>query len=171
MSKNRVQSGGPPGRSAGGRRALTLAAGLGILGTIGIASADGGGKQFTPDDVGAIVSTLREADSRIYLIRLPTFRDGRIVGSQMYGSLPMRDVELLAESLKIELQRDANVLAVFDPGDEGDDDGGAGGGGSSCDEGGGPGSHVSSQSGGEDLARRIEVLLQDIDTSSYQFLR
>ena len=152
-----------------------LAAGLGILGTIGIASAEGGGKQFTPEDVGAIVSTLREADSRIYLIRLPTFRDGRIVGSRMYGSLPMRDVELLAESLKVELQRDANVLAVFDPGDDGDDDGGdaggGGGGGSSCDEGGGPGSHVSSQSGGEDLARRIEVLLQDIDASSYQFLR
>lgn len=152
-----------------------LAAGLGILGTIGVASADRGGKQFTPDDVGAIVSTLREADSRIYLIRLPIFRDGRIVGSQMYGSLPMRDVELLAKSLQVELQRDANVLAVFDPGDEGDDDGGdesgGGGGGSSCDDGGGPGSHVSSQSGGEDLARRLEVLLQDIDASSYQFLR
>lgn len=149
-----------------------LAAGLGILGTIGVASADGGGKQFTPDDVGAIVSALREADSSIYLIRLPTFRDGRVVGSTMYGSLPMREVELLAESLKVELQRDANVLAVFDPGDDGGDDGGGGGGGgSSCDEGGGAGSHISSQSGGEALARRIEVLLQDIDASSYQFLR
>ena len=167
MSKNRIQSARLPAGRPGWRRAITLAAGLGILGTIGVASADGGGKEFTPDDVGAIVSTLREADSRIYLIRLPTFRDGRIVGSKMYGSLPMRDVELLAESLKVELQRDANVLAVFDPGDDGNE----GGGGSSCDEGGGPGSHVSSQSGGEDLARRLEVLLQDIDASSYQFLR
>jgi hypothetical protein len=153
-----------------------LAACLGILGTIGVASADRGGKQFTPDDVGAIVSALREADSRIYLIRLPTFRDGRIVGSRMYGSLPMRDVELLAESLQVELQRDANVLAVFDPagdesGDDGGDESGGGGGGSSCDEGGGPGSHVSSQSGGQNLARQLEVLLQDIDASSYQFLR
>jgi hypothetical protein len=155
------------GWAHGGTRAILLAAVLAVTGSLGIASAQGRGKDFTPDDVTKIVSSLREADASIYLIRLPVFRDGRIVGQELYGTLPMKDVEQLAESLKVKLDPRANVIAVFDPGDTGDDQGGT----STNGKGTGPGSHINTQSAAWDLANRIEVLLEDIDTSSYQFLR
>jgi hypothetical protein len=156
--------------AAGWRRGVILAVALGATGTIGIASAQTRNKDFTPEHVTAIVNTLRQSDSRTYLLRLPVFRDGRIVGSKLYGTLPMRQVEQLAESLKVPLVPNANVISVFDPFDEGDESGG-GGGGSSCSEGGGPGSHINSQSAAWDLAKRLDVLLADIEVSRFQFLR
>ncbi len=152
---------------AGFRRASLLAASLGMAAFVGIASAETTGKDFTPDAVEKITLSLREADPSVYLIRLPVFRDGRVVGQQLYGSLPMKEVELLAESLKVRLDPEANIIAVFDP-DEGGCSGGGGGGGG---EGGGPGSHINTQSAAWDLANRLEVLLADIDASKYQFLR
>ena len=152
---------------AGFRRAALLAAALGLTGTVGIATAQSRGKDFTADDVEKMSLTLRESDPSIYLIRLPVFRDGRVVGQQLYGSLPMKEVEMLAESLKVRLDPEANIIAVFDPNDGGCSGGGGGGGG----EGGGPGSHINTQSAAWDLANRLEVLLTDIDTSKYQFLR
>ncbi len=155
------------GWAHGGGRAILFAAALAITGSLGIASAQGRGKEFTPDDVGNIVASLREADASIYLIRLPVFRDGRVVGQETYGTLPMKDVERLAESLRVKLDPRANVIAVFDPGDAGDDQGGT----STNGKGTGPGSHINTGSAAWDLANRMEVLLEDIDTNSYQFLR
>jgi hypothetical protein len=132
-----------------------LSAALGIIGSLGIASAQSRGKDFTQENVGAIVTTLREADARVFLLRLPVFREGRVVGSRMYGTLPMKDVELFAESLKVRLDPNANIIAVFDPS------------GSGCD----PGSMQGAPATAIDLAKRLDVLLADIDSSRYQFLR
>lgn len=161
----------PRGWAPGWRRGVMLAAGLAVTGTIGIASARVTRNQFTTDDVRAISAQLRDADPKIYLVRLPDIQNGRIVGSRMYGNLPMRKVEQLAESMKIDLDRNANVLAVFDPDDPGDQrggcsGGGGGGGGTDCC---GPGSHV--PAGARDLTERIDILLGDIEVSAYQFLR
>jgi len=153
-------------RAAGGRGAVLLAAGLAIVGSVGIASAGTQRKDFTRADVESIATTLREADPEIYLIRLPVFRDGRLVGSQMYGSLPMREVEQFARSIGVPLDRNANILAIFDPTDPGDELAGCDGG-----DGGGPGSHTQSASGGRILADRLESHLAEIEASSYQFLR
>lgn len=147
---------------------MLVAAALGVAGTLGIASAQVRIKQFTSDDVRAIATTLRDADPRLYLVRLPVFSGSRIVGSQVYGSLPMREVELLADSMHIRLDRNANVISVFDP-SEGDDSGGGGGGGGG--DGGGPGSHINTQSAAWDLADRVDILLRDIDVNTFQFLR
>jgi hypothetical protein len=153
--------------AAGWRRAALISAALGATAVAGIASAQTRQRQFTPQDVTAIVNTLRDSDPKIYAIRLPVFLGDRIVGSRLYGSLPMREVERLADSLRVPLRTDANVIAVFDPRDAGDDSGGGGGGG----DGGGPGSHINTQSAAWSLADRTRVLLTDIDVSAYQFLR
>ena len=158
------------------KRAILVAATLGVIGSFGVASAQlPPKKNFTDEDVRAITHTLHGVDPKLYLIRVPVFTRGVITGSQVYGSLPMSKVERLAASLRITLDRNANVLAVFDDGDEsgdtsgGGDTGGEGGGGSDCSVGGGPGSHIPAQA--FDLSNRINVLLRDIETSRYQFLR
>jgi uncharacterized membrane protein YgcG len=172
-----------PGWATGWRRALLLTVGLAVVSSLGIASAQTRYKQFTQTEVNAILSQLRTEDPALYLIRLPVFRDGRIIGTRTYGTLPMREVELRADSLRIALDRNANVLGVFDPredddgggggGGGGGDDGGSdgGGGGDGGDDGGGPGSHINTQSAAWNLASRINILLEDIEVSSYQFLR
>lgn len=152
---------------AGLWRAVILSGALALTSLVGIASAQSRGKDFTPTDVQEITTTLRSFDPGIYLIRLPVYRDGRVVGQQLYGSLPMKDVELLAESLRVRLDPNANIIAVFDANDGGDESGGGGG----CGEGGGPGSHINTASAAWDLVQRLEVLLADIDASKYQFLR
>jgi uncharacterized membrane protein YgcG len=152
-----------------------------VTGSLGIAFAQRGlPRQFTPDDVHSIVTTLQLArHPGIFLVRTPVFINGRVVGSQLHGTLPMKEVERLAESLNIRLDKNANVIAVFDP-DDGDDSGGGdggggdggggdGGGGDGGDDHSGPGSHIPAN--GRDLSNRVDVLLRDIDINSYQFLR
>jgi uncharacterized membrane protein YgcG len=170
------------------RRTVAIGAVLVVTGTLGIAAAQRRVKQFTPDDVNTIATSLRSArDEAIYLVRLPVFKDGRVVGSKLHGTLPMKEVEQLAASLNIRLDKNANVLAVFDPND-GDDTGGSTCGGSMCGaqggSGGGGGSGGRPDEGsdvnepgsmypanGRDLSIRLESILVDIDVSSYQFLR
>lgn len=157
----------PPSGTAGFRRAALFSAVLALTSLGGIATAQSRGKDFTPTDVQEITTTLRSYEPGIYLIRLPVYRDGQVIGQQLYGSLPMKDVELLAESLRVRLDPNANIIAVFDPNDGGDESGGGGG----CGQGGGPGSHINTASAAWDLVQRLEVLLADIDASKYQFLR
>jgi uncharacterized membrane protein YgcG len=178
MSEENPRSSQPGGWMARHKRAVLVAATLGVIGSFGVASAQlPPKKNFTADDVSAITHSLHGVDPKLYLIRVPVFTRGIITGSQVYGSLPMSKVERLAASLRVTLDRNANVLAVFDDGDSSGDTsgggsesgGGEGGGGSDCSVGGGPGSHIPAQA--FDLSNRINVLLRDIETSRYQFLR
>lgn len=179
MSEENARSTKQSGERTRTRRAIFAAVALAVVGTVGfgIASAQTAPKKnFTAADVSAITHELRGTDPKYYLIRVPVFQRGIIVGSELHGDLPMSKVERLAASLRVHLDRNANVLAVFDSNDDGgdtsgggSDGGGSDGGGSDCSVGGGPGSHIPAQA--FELGNRINVLLRDIETSRYQFLR
>ena len=163
MSNEVIQKGPALARVVRGRGAVLLAAALAVAGTVGIASAASQRKEFTQQDVASIATVLGEADPATYRVRLPVLRDGHVVGSKVYGSLPLGEVAQRARSLGVTLERDANIQAVFASSGAGDDD-------RARDEGSGPGSHTQSSSGGTILAD-IETHLAEIDASRYQLLR
>ncbi|MCP3141546.1 hypothetical protein [Pyxidicoccus xibeiensis] len=153
----------------GVRRTVAVGTVLATMGVAGIATAQRTTttRQFTETDVQQILSELRGVDPSTYHLRLPTFYFGRIVGTKTYGTLPITQVRLVATRLNVQLNETGNVLTVFDSLNNGDESGGGGGGGG----GGGPGSHINSASAGTDLSSRISVLLQEIDTNQFQYLR
>ena len=110
-------------------------------------------KDFTEREVGEIKALLEGFDPKVYRVVLPTFRQGEIVGTETKGSLPVTEVRKVASLLDIRYTEDGNLQAVF----------------SSCN-GGGAGSHTESQSGGTEVGRRIERILQNIDKSRYVLL-
>jgi hypothetical protein len=112
-----------------------------------------GRKDFTEKEVGEIKALVADLDPKVYRVVLPTFQDGRIVGAETRGSLPVTEVRKVASALNVRYAEDANLQAVFQ----------------SCN-GGGAGSHTESQSGGTDVGRRIERILQNIDKSRYVLL-
>lgn len=111
-------------------------------------------KDFTPEDVAQIQALLEELDGDSYHIRLPTFSDGRTVGSEVYGNLSVVDVRRMASEQNVDYVETGNLQAIF----------------RTC-SGGGAGSHTESQSPGSDIGQRIERILANIDESKYVFLR
>src|SRR5215510_10466984 len=85
-------------------------------------------KAFTEDEVRQVEAVLKEVRPDTYRIILPEFRDGKVVGSKTYGSLPVTQVRRVASQRNIAFSDSGNVQAVFSP------------------DGGGPGSHTESQS-------------------------
>jgi hypothetical protein len=167
-----------PGRAwaAGWKRVSMLAAGIAVAGSIGVASAQTLRINFTPQDVSEIGTAIEGSDSTIYLLRLPTFVGDRIVGQRVVGNLPVKEVEKLAASLHVKLDPNANIIAVFDPDDNtcqgGSDQGGASTqGGAGTQGGNGPGSMTQTRASGFELSEKLEVVLENIEASRYQFLR
>ena len=112
-----------------------------------------GEKDFTAKEVSEVKALLDGLDPKVYRVVLPTFGDGKPVGKETKGSLPVTEVRKVASALNVRYTEDANLQAVFQ----------------SCN-GGGAGSHTESQSGGTDVGRRIERILQSIDKSRYILL-
>jgi hypothetical protein len=110
-------------------------------------------KAFTQAEVSEIQSVLKELDPKNYHVVLPKFKDGRIVGSETYGQLPVAQVRRLASISNIAYDNNGNLQAVL----------------CQCN-GGGAGSHVDSKSGGHDISNRIESIVQNISRSEYNLL-
>lgn len=111
------------------------------------------GRDFTAEDINAIMLELRRANPEDYLVQLPVFRGSLVVGQRTYGSMPLARVERIASSRGVRLDPGSNMLGVFAP----------------C-SGGGAGSHTPSQSAGNLLGSRIESIVNNVDTSRYQYL-
>ncbi len=109
---------------------------------------------FTEQDVQRIQEVLRELNKNEYRIVLPTFDDGEIVGSEVYGSLPVTEVRQVAVSKGISYSETGNLQAVFQ----------------SC-EGGGAGSHTESESAARGTDDRIDQILENIDKSKFILVR
>ena len=107
-------------------------------------------KEFTEADANEVRELLKKLDPAAYRIVLPVFKEGRIVGSEAYGSLPVTEVRKVASLRQIDYQENGNVQAIFQ----------------SC-SGGGAGSHTESQSPGSDVGKRIEKIIASIDKSRY----
>jgi hypothetical protein len=110
-------------------------------------------KTFSEAEVSAIRSVLKDLDPKNYRIVLPKFKDGRTVGSESYGQLPVAQVRRLASMSNLAFDKNGNLQAVF----------------CQCN-GGGEGSHTESQSPGTDIGKRIEKIVQNIGRSEYIFL-
>lgn len=108
-------------------------------------------KDFSESEVAEVRALLKDADPARSRVVLPRFENGRVVGSDVYGSLPITEVQRLATIRNVAIPGTGNVQVVFA---------------NSCN-GGGAGSHTSSQTPGSDLGRRIERVLADVDRSRY----
>jgi hypothetical protein len=106
-------------------------------------------KGFTEKEISEIEQTLKGLDPAGYRIVLPQIENGRTVGSKTYGSLPVTEARRLASLRNIAYVDNGNVQAIYS-----DADGGAG-------------SHTQTQSQGNDIGKRIERILQNIDKSKY----
>jgi hypothetical protein len=94
-------------------------------------------RALTAADVDRIKAILAQEEPSRYRLTLPEFRDGRVVGTQVIGAMPIDQVELIASRQKLTIRPSANLHVVF-AGSLGSGDGGAGGGGG----GNGPNSHI-----------------------------
>ncbi|WP_025741339.1 hypothetical protein [Aquimarina pacifica] len=123
------------------------------------------GDDFTQEDVRRITQVLNELDEDEYRIVLPVFKDSKIVGSEVYGNLPITEVRRVAISKGISYVEKGNLQAIFQ----------------SC-EGGGAGSHVNSDSAargndseadadGNAVYDRIDQILKNIDKSKFIQIR
>jgi hypothetical protein len=107
-------------------------------------------KTFTKAEVSEIISLLKRHDPSHYRIVLPKFEDGRIVGSQTYGRLPVTQVRRLASLSNVVYSENGNLQAIFQ----------------SCN-GGGAGSHVESQTPGSDIGKRIQRIVKNMGSSEF----
>ena len=107
-------------------------------------------KTYTAEDISAVLEAVNTLSDSTYRLVLPEFRDGKIVGSKVYGSLAVTQVRRIASSRELEYEENGNLQAIFQ----------------SC-SGGGAGSHTPSQSAGQDIGKRIENILSHIDKSEY----
>ncbi|HEY3132947.1 MAG TPA: hypothetical protein VGL91_26080 [Acidobacteriota bacterium] len=107
-------------------------------------------KTFTKAEVSEIMSLLKGRDPNHYRIILPKFENGRIVGSETYGRLPVTQVRRLASLSNVPYSENGNLQAIFQ----------------SCN-GGGAGSHVESQTPGTDIGRRIDRIVRNIGRSEF----
>lgn len=114
------------------------------------------GTGFTSGDVNAIVEELSRLDENTYRVQLPV-ETAHGLRRETIGSLPMRRVELIAAQQEVELQPEANIIAVF--GCAGD----------------GPGSHHKAGNQAANQAHavgaRLQEILSSIDEDYYQLLR
>lgn len=109
-------------------------------------------KAFTEEEVRQVEAVLNGVGPDTYRIVLPEFRDGKVVGSKTYGSLPVTQVRRVASQRNIAFSDSGNVQAVF------------------SSDGGGAGSHTESQSPGTDIGRRIEKIIERLDKSQYTLI-
>jgi hypothetical protein len=150
----------------GVKRTVAIGTVLATVGVAGIATAQRTPtREFTEADVAKITQQLRGVDPSTYYIRLPKFYYGRVVGTTTYGTLSINQVRRVATALNVRLNETGNIITVFDDLNTGNEQGGCEGGG------GGAGSHTPSASAGSDLGSRIQVLLENIDTNRFQYLR
>ncbi len=123
------------------------------------------GDDFTQEDVQRITNVLNELDPDTYRVVLPVFKNSEIVGSQVYGNLPITEVRRVAISKGISYVETGNLQAIFQ----------------SC-EGGGAGSHVNSDSAargndseadadGSAVYDKIDQILANIDKSKFIQIR
>jgi hypothetical protein len=109
-------------------------------------------KTFTKDEVSAITLLLKKLDPKDYRIVLPKFENGRIVGSETYGRLPVTQVRRLASMSNVAYSESGNLQAVFES------------------DGDGPGSHVESRTPATGVGRRIERIVQNIGRNEFSLL-
>lgn len=109
---------------------------------------------FTEQDVQRIQAVLNELSTSEYRIVLPTFDDGEVVGSKVYGRLPVTEISQVAVSQGISYSETGNLQAVFQ----------------SC-EGGGAGSHTESESAAKGAGDRINQILENLDKSKFILIR
>jgi hypothetical protein len=104
-------------------------------------------KSFDEQEIAEIQEALKGLDPAGYRIVLPQLENGRVVGSETYGSLPLTEVRRVASERAITFVDDGNVQAILSNS--------------------GAGSHTESQTPGTDIGRRIETILQGLDKSEY----
>lgn len=107
-------------------------------------------KTFTKTEVSEIMALLKGRDPNHYRIILPKFENGRIVGSETYGRLPVTRVRQLASASNVAYSENGNLQAIFQ----------------SCN-GGGPGSHIEARSTSMDVGRRIDKIVKNIGRSEF----
>jgi len=127
---------------------------LGALAAALIVTSSQAGQRtsFTQKEISEIKRLVRPLDPRTYRIVLPVVKNNRVVGSEVLGKLPITRVRRVASTKGIvKYAASGNLQAIF-----------------CC----GPGSHVESKTParGEDIANRVEVILQKLDKSEYIFL-
>ena len=118
---------------------------------VGCRPTDRDTKGFTEAEVAQVQDVLKDVKPEIYRIVLPEIKDGKVVGSKTYGSLPVTAVKMVASQRNIAFSEGGNAQAVFSESRDG-------------------GSHTPSQSPGSDIGRRIERILERIDKSQYILL-
>src|ERR1041384_674081 len=72
-------------------------------------------KTFTEEEVRQVEAVLNGVRPDTYRIILPEFRDGKVVGSKTYGTLPVTQVRRVASQRNIAFSDNGNVQAVFSP--------------------------------------------------------
>ena len=126
---------------------------------VGCKPTDRDTKNFTEAEVAQVQAILKDVKPETYRIILPEIKDGKVVGSKTYGSLPVTEVRRVASQRNIEFSETGNVQAVFMS-----QSASAGGDGS------GAGSHTPSQTPGTDIGSRIEKILERLDKSQYTLI-
>lgn len=130
-----------------------LASVVALIALMACRTSDYGRKNFSQAEVNDVLATLKGVPEANYRIVLPQFEGGAAVGSRTYGTLPVTEVRRLASQKNITFVDSGNLQAIL------------------MDTGGGAGSHTESQSGGQDIGRRIDKILRNIDKSQYTFIR
>jgi hypothetical protein len=130
-----------------------LAFTVGLIALMACRSAGYSRKSFSQSEVNDVLATLKGVPEANYRMVLPQFEGGAMVGSKTYGTLPVTEVRKLASRNNITFVDTGNLQAIV------------------MDNGGGAGSHTESQSGGQDIGRRIERIVRNIDKSQYTFIR
>jgi hypothetical protein len=116
---------------------------------------------LTSADVARIQSIVAKEEPSHYRLVLPEFRDGRAVGSQVVGAMPIDQVELIARRQNVTIRPNAQLHVVL-AGPLRSDDGGAGGGGG----GNGPNSHYTTSTARfkdlEEIVSRLDRQLNQL---------
>ncbi len=124
-----------------------------LLGVHGCRTDQATQKDFTQQDVTEVLALLEGADPSTYRIVLPQFRGTEAIGTRTYGALPLVTVQRVASSKNIAFEPGGNLQAIFKS------------------NGGGAGSHTESQTPGNDLGRRIEAIIRNIDQNAFVWVR
>lgn len=133
---------------------LTIALSLFILCVFATACSRANKKEFTEAEVAEVKALMKDVNPATYRLVLPTIKDQQVIGSEVQGSLPITEVRRLASVRKIDFKDTGNLQAIFDPNEAGQS-----GGQQTPDE--------KPARTGQDLANRIEKILQGLDKSQY----
>ena len=82
------------------------------LGMKACSRSNSASKEFTEADMVAVRTVLKEVDPTAYRAVLPEFNNGRIVGSQTFGTLPLTEVTRVASSQGVRLADTGNLQVI-----------------------------------------------------------